>query len=79
MTVQIKMRPKLTFVILVNCVLLQIINKLTSADRLANEICEYDIDLKKNTFKAKCRGQPLGKLVLILIMLHRGESWVLFT
>ncbi|KAL8594457.1 hypothetical protein ACOMHN_018165 [Nucella lapillus] len=25
-----------------------------------NDVCEYDIDLKENTFHAKCQGQPLG-------------------
>ncbi|XP_076472972.1 noelin-like isoform X2 [Babylonia areolata] len=27
---------------------------------IKNDVCEYDIDLKRNTFHAKCQGQPLG-------------------
>ncbi|KAK7087946.1 hypothetical protein V1264_021934 [Littorina saxatilis] len=28
--------------------------------QISNDICEYDIDLKRNTLRAKCQGQPLG-------------------
>lgn len=27
---------------------------------VTNDICEYDIDLKRNTIRARCQGQPLG-------------------
>ena len=34
--------------------------RVLRATETRNDVCEYDIDLKNNVFRAKCQGQPLG-------------------
>ena len=38
----------------------KILRAVEKQNHISNDICEYDIDLKRNTIRAKCQGEPLG-------------------
>lgn len=38
----------------------KILRAVEKQNHISNDICEYDIDLKKNTIRAKCQGETLG-------------------
>lgn len=45
---------------IISAVHAKILRAVEKQNHISNDICEYDIDLKRNTIRAKCQGEPLG-------------------